>query len=153
VDARRLKQALKLGKRRSDAAPGTEAWRFAKAVFNFPHAGAGIKDQDRNVRVNQELLGGFFLSALEVVRPGGEVHVTVKTGKPYDLWGVVSLAHRVSGGRLVLHSSYRFRPDQFPGYSHRRTIGHREGLSASGNEEILASSPRTYTKRKEKKMT
>lgn len=95
------------------------------------------------MRTNQELLGGFFLSAMEVVALGGEVHVTVKTGKPYDLWGVVGLAHRVTGGALKLLASHRFQPEQFPGYSHRRTLGHREGLSASENEEILASNPRT----------
>ena len=50
-------------------------------AFNFPHAGKGIKDQDHNVSANQQLLGAFFLSALQVVAPTGEVHVTVKTGR------------------------------------------------------------------------
>ncbi|KAJ1799657.1 hypothetical protein LPJ56_006591, partial [Coemansia sp. RSA 2599] len=36
---------------------------FSHVVFNFPHAGAGIKDQTRNVISNQRLLMGFFASA------------------------------------------------------------------------------------------
>ncbi|KAJ2133317.1 hypothetical protein GGF48_000298 [Coemansia sp. RSA 921] len=36
---------------------------FSHIVFNFPHAGAGIKDQERNIKVNQQLLVGFFNSA------------------------------------------------------------------------------------------
>ncbi|KAI8866593.1 hypothetical protein GQ42DRAFT_165406 [Ramicandelaber brevisporus] len=36
---------------------------FDHIVFNFPHAGAGIKDQDRNIRTNQSLLVKFFQSA------------------------------------------------------------------------------------------
>lgn len=37
--------------------------RFSKVVFNFPHAGAGIKDQAHNNLTNQRLLAGFFASA------------------------------------------------------------------------------------------
>ncbi|GAA6064715.1 hypothetical protein JCM10212_000829 [Sporobolomyces blumeae] len=43
---------------------------FDKIVFNFPHVGQGITDQDRNVRTNQTLLLDFYLSASHILRRG-----------------------------------------------------------------------------------
>ncbi|KAJ1723056.1 hypothetical protein LPJ53_002582 [Coemansia erecta] len=54
VDATSLAQAQVLG----------DKPRFSHIVFNFPHAGAGIKDQARNIACNQTLLMGFFQSAI-----------------------------------------------------------------------------------------
>ncbi|KAJ3296848.1 hypothetical protein HDU76_006675 [Blyttiomyces sp. JEL0837] len=47
--------------------------KYSRIIFNFPHAGAGIKDQDRNIRTNQELCSGFFKSALTVLKDDGHV--------------------------------------------------------------------------------
>jgi 25S rRNA (uracil2634-N3)-methyltransferase len=44
--------------------------RFARVVWNFPHAGAGIADQDRNVRTNQALILGFLRAAKAVLSRG-----------------------------------------------------------------------------------
>ncbi|KAJ2606035.1 Meiotic nuclear division protein 1 [Coemansia sp. RSA 1804] len=44
------------------AAPLVGHQKFTHVVFNFPHVGAGIKDQGRNIRVNQEMMAGFFHS-------------------------------------------------------------------------------------------
>jgi hypothetical protein len=99
VDAGALLASLKLAKKYKqggDAGLNFED-RFDRVVFNFPHAGLGIKDQDVNVTKNQELLQKFFLNANEVVRVGGQVHVALKRGKPYDLWNTQGLAHRTSG--------------------------------------------------------
>ncbi|KAJ1662225.1 hypothetical protein IW140_006097 [Coemansia sp. RSA 1813] len=41
--------------------------KFTHIVFNFPHVGAGIKDQVRNIRVNQSMIVGFFRSARELL--------------------------------------------------------------------------------------
>ncbi|KKY20088.1 hypothetical protein UCRPC4_g04220 [Phaeomoniella chlamydospora] len=44
---------------------------FDKIVFNFPHAGGVTKDVNRQVRLNQELLVGFFKSCKGLLsRPG-----------------------------------------------------------------------------------
>ncbi|GAA5914214.1 25S rRNA (uracil2634-N3)-methyltransferase [Sporobolomyces salmoneus] len=43
---------------------------FDKIVFNFPHVGQGITDQDRNIRTNQTLLLDFYLSASQLLRNG-----------------------------------------------------------------------------------
>ncbi|THH33169.1 hypothetical protein EUX98_g1022 [Antrodiella citrinella] len=44
--------------------------RFDKIVWNFPHAGKGITDQDRNILSNQIMLLGFLRSASEYLTHG-----------------------------------------------------------------------------------
>ncbi|KAF8339704.1 uncharacterized protein EI90DRAFT_3037511 [Cantharellus anzutake] len=43
---------------------------FDRISFNFPHAGAGIKDQDRNILANQKLIVGFFQSCAPFLARG-----------------------------------------------------------------------------------
>ncbi|KAL0073910.1 hypothetical protein J3Q64DRAFT_1696282 [Phycomyces blakesleeanus] len=159
---------------------------FSRIVFNFPHAGSGIKDQNRNVRANQELMTAFFASAAPRLTDGkrtryekhvsaktkqeqkdneeedeeeeeeeeekdttleqeplghGEIHVSMKTCKPYNLWAVRNLA---KAGNLGTKTTFKFHPEDYPGYEHRRTIGFKEGVSKGGNAEILSSEPKTF---------
>lgn len=124
--------------------------RFDKIVFNFPHVGAGIKDQDRNILTNQKLIQSFFDNAAELLTSrilyddlnDGEILVTIKSGNPYDLWDIKKLAK--STGKLITKTSYYFNPNLYPGYHHRRTIGFEEGISKSENEEIIDKNCRTY---------
>ncbi|KAG0253539.1 hypothetical protein DFQ27_007350 [Actinomortierella ambigua] len=123
--------------------------RFSKIVFNFPHAGAGIKDQDRNVLSNQKLLQAFFESAASFLtdpelgdKKPGEILVTIKTGNPYDLWNIKRLA--VGTGLLGNKTSFPFHTELYPGYEHRRTIGFKDGVSQAGNAEIVSKKPKTY---------
>ncbi|KAI9299155.1 hypothetical protein K502DRAFT_322398 [Neoconidiobolus thromboides FSU 785] len=116
---------------------------FDKIVFNFPHTGAGIKDQDRNILNNQKLLLGFFKSSKTLVHPyHGELHVTVKSGLPYDLWKVTSLAKE--GQIWKTKQCFPFNPLLYPGYEHRRTLGFKDGLSKGDNEELVDKFPNTY---------
>ena len=64
---------------------------------------------------NQALLAAFFASAVPLLAPGGEVHVALKTGAPYDAWNPVGCAHHATGGSLQLKTSAAFDPDAFPG--------------------------------------
>ncbi|TNY22192.1 hypothetical protein DMC30DRAFT_159723 [Rhodotorula diobovata] len=43
---------------------------FDKIVFNFPHIGQGVTDQNRNVRLNQTLLIDFYRSAAFLLKRG-----------------------------------------------------------------------------------
>ena len=45
----------------------------------------------------------------------GEIHVTLKHGKPYSLWNIVSLAHHATQGVLILKTTCPFHADQYPG--------------------------------------
>ena len=42
-----------------------------------------------------------------------------------------------NGAQYVLWRSFEFVPSDWPGYSHRRTVGFVEGLSTSHNEDLL----------------
>ncbi|WRT70046.1 uncharacterized protein IL334_007040 [Kwoniella shivajii] len=44
--------------------------KWSRIVFNFPHVGAGITDQDRNILTNQHLLLGFFRSVESLLTEG-----------------------------------------------------------------------------------
>ncbi|KAG1681360.1 hypothetical protein FOA52_007408 [Chlamydomonas sp. UWO 241] len=123
------------------------ATKFSKVCFNFPHAGAGIKDQTLNNLTNQRLLAGFFSSvrpllssplqglqytpAGPVVPELGQVIVTLKTGLPYDVWGIAEIA-KAAGYQV--HACSEFRPEWYAGYEHRRTIGWV--ASQEGNLEL-----------------
>lgn len=135
---------------------------FCQLIYS--HIGLGIKDQDRNIIANQKLLNGFFDAAEpllttaakdeipanksesrqveESVVPDGEIHVTLKTCTPYNLWGVKSLVK--AKGVLAVRGTAPFFPDDFPGYEHRRTLGFKEGLSKGANAEIVSSDPKRY---------
>jgi len=114
---------------------------FDRIIFNFPHAGAGIKDQKRNVETNQVLLRGSFTAAAQLLAAGGQFHVTLKRGQPYDSWGAVLIA-RMAGLRVASCST--FVAAAFPGYAHRRTLGdeHAGDAGASPNAEV--ASAKTY---------
>lgn len=47
-----------------------DAGVWDKVAFNFPHVGAGITDQNRNVRANQTLILRFFRSVAPFLRTG-----------------------------------------------------------------------------------
>lgn len=122
--------------------------RFDKIVFNFPHVGLGIKDQDRNIIANQKLISSFikiFAPKLSSISKGdskdGEIIITVKTGTPYDLWNVKKIGKDCN---VVCKTSFQFQPQLYEGYEHRRSLGFKDGLSVAGNSEILRHPPRTF---------
>ncbi|KAF9914096.1 hypothetical protein BX616_008978, partial [Lobosporangium transversale] len=107
--------------------------RFSKIIFNFPHA----------------LIRSFFESAAPFLtdtdqgdKKAGEIHVTLKSGQPYDMWNIKRLA--TGTGLLGVKTSFPFRPEQYSGYEHRRTIGYKEGVSQGGNAEIKNKNPKTF---------
>lgn len=187
--------------------------RWSKVVFNFPHVGAGHKDESRNILSNQLMLLRFLVSVAPLLSQGsapvyttsgrkakkgseesdveeqeqeleetlrshsgfqtpsfaGSVLITVRNSKPYTLWDVPMLAKRIPSvvgaisssappmskgvkgpsreqiDRLLLLGqgkayrvwrSFEFRPENYPLYSHRRTIGWKQGKNTSENEDI-----------------
>ncbi|KAI9027945.1 hypothetical protein DFJ74DRAFT_604072 [Hyaloraphidium curvatum] len=128
--------------------------RFSRIVFQFPHVGAGEKDEARNVRLNQTLLLGFFRSASALLaamakvrrlRPSvATIDVTLKEEKPYSLWEIKKLAKEAG---LVTVQSFEFPLAIYSelGYAHRRTLGFEEGLSPANNEELAKAALRTYS--------
>jgi 25S rRNA (uracil2634-N3)-methyltransferase len=118
--------------------------RFSKIVFNFPHVGRSIKDQDRNILANQQLLSAFFHASIDKLTSlargdefEGQILVTLKSGDPYDKWNIKSLAAKCG---LKCIRSFEFSPDDYPGYYHCRTSGSK----IHDNSEISNKMPRTF---------
>ena len=87
---------------------------------------------------NQALLRGFFRSAMPMLRPGGEINITLKKGKPYDLWNLKGLGAKLTLGSMKYETALHFDVDAYPGYTHRRTIGFKEGVSATDRACLYA---------------
>ncbi|KAL0569984.1 hypothetical protein V5O48_011977 [Marasmius crinis-equi] len=60
---------------------GKELRKWDKVVWNFPHAGKGITDQDRNILSNQLLILSFLRSAAKVLKDGPVPDLATSAGK------------------------------------------------------------------------
>lgn len=110
---------------------------FSACVFNFPHLGNSINNQDRNILQHQKLLLGFFESAKKMINPeDGRILLTVFEGEPYNSWNIKKLAK--SQGLETLRSG-KFEWEAYPGYSHRLTA--KEGNTSKPQKQRAA---RTY---------
>ncbi|SCV05401.1 LANO_0H06678g1_1 [Lachancea nothofagi CBS 11611] len=66
IDATNLLKSFKLSKKTTWPKVVGAEWAIKKVeniMFNFPHTGKGIKDQDKNIRDHQELVAGFLASS------------------------------------------------------------------------------------------
>ena len=96
--------------------------------------GLGIKHQSRNILANQTLIQQFLQSSLAFLSSSSsEIHITLKTGVPYDDWQVKRIAKALD---YVTRETIRFYPEMYPGYEHRRTIGFKDNVSVGGNKEL-----------------
>lgn len=93
---------------------------FDLIFFTFPHTGVPNSDRS-NVSSNQALLRGFLNAASKLLRPEGEIQVTLKNGQHYDQWKLPQLLDETAG--IQLQSTHNFEPKLFPGYKHRLTNG------------------------------
>ncbi|PVU91737.1 hypothetical protein BB561_004240 [Smittium simulii] len=160
--------------------------KFTRIVFNFPHLGHNVADQERSIKSHQDLLlnsepevenndddidnipgfdkiknlsGNNFDLADDLVlvsnsafkasestnvnlNVDGELHVTLKSGEPYNSWNIRSICKKSQ--KLMLKTTVPFIPANYPGYEHRRTKGFIEGTSKNENLEIIANKPKTF---------
>ncbi|CAN6196356.1 unnamed protein product [Urochloa humidicola] len=95
--------------------------RFDRIIFNFPHAGfKGPETQLHVIYSHRELVAVFFSNARHLLRQCGEIHVSHKTGHPYNRWDLELLASESS---LILTEKVRFHKEDYPGYSQKRGDG------------------------------
>ncbi|OCH88746.1 hypothetical protein OBBRIDRAFT_64695 [Obba rivulosa] len=66
--------------------PALKGRKWDKIMWNFPHAGKGITDQDRNILSNQVLILGFLRSAANVLATGPmpSIHTSRKRKRDPD---------------------------------------------------------------------
>ena len=104
-------------------------------VFNFPHTGG-----KGNIKENRKLLHKFFLSAVALLKAGGEVHVTLCKGQGgtevdctsrgySNSWKVVEMAAEAG---LILTKVELFRPESFHGYCPTGYRGQSKGFLLEG---------------------
>lgn len=132
---------------------------FDVIIFNFPHTGAGIKDQDRNVVQHQKLMLSFFQSCLGGVAPqahqglsekiqnsnrvavrprpstavlseNGTVVVSLFEGAPYSFWDIRRLAREAG---FSSRRTATFDWTLFPNYYHRLTGGRGDTTKQAGS--------------------
>ncbi|GBG25069.1 25S rRNA uridine-N3-methyltransferase [Hondaea fermentalgiana] len=115
---------------------------FDRILFNFPHLGCGITDTEKNNQVHREFLAEFFVSAHTVLSAQGQVHVTIKSGEPYDSWRIAQVA--VNTGLFKVHSQLAFDPAVYDGYEHRRTLGANASGDVEANTDITKMPARTF---------
>jgi 25S rRNA (uracil2634-N3)-methyltransferase len=77
-------------------------------------------------------LRAFFRNAGGLLRADGEIHVSHKTGHPYDRWEIEQLASESS---LVMFKKEPFWQFEYPGYNQKRGAGARcdENFPISGS--------------------
>ncbi|KAK5780836.1 25S rRNA (uracil2634-N3)-methyltransferase PWA37_003494 [Arxiozyma heterogenica] len=71
IDGTNLIKTFKLSKHTPWKKIMGKQWHFKylqNIMFNFPHTGKGIKDQDRNIADHQELVFGYFDSAKQLFK-------------------------------------------------------------------------------------
>lgn len=119
-------------------------------VFNFPHNGKGIKDQERNIREHQELIFAFFQNSLQLFNlintkvqndtlrytQGYDLNENAPQAKKLTAEGYGNIILSLFDGEpydswqikllakkngLTLSRSSKFQWANFPGYHHRRT--------------------------------
>ncbi|CCC68711.1 hypothetical protein NCAS_0B06270 [Naumovozyma castellii] len=71
IDATKLIKSFKISKKTPWSKVVGINWRskpLQNIMFNFPHTGKGIKDQDRNIKDHQELVFGYFDSCKQLFK-------------------------------------------------------------------------------------
>ena len=128
-------------------AAGGEEILFDYIIFNFPHTGCGVKDTVKNNAIHHAFLCNVAEQSKALLRPhpeseggeegirGGELHITLKRGSPYDDWRVAQAGR---AGGLSFKTAVEFFPHLYAGYEHRRVrrsewaLGH---LPCSGRRD------------------
>ncbi|KAH3901260.1 related to UPF0617 protein YIL096C [Saccharomycodes ludwigii] len=151
IDVTQLIKSFKLSKRTTwnKIVPSFDDKKIDYIMFNFPHNGKGIKDQERNIYEHQILMSRFFQNCLEFYKlvntkkqstclagyltssltgPStsnhntdiiGKVIVSLFCGEPYDSWQIKLLGKQ--NGDWKVERSNKFQWDHYPGYKHKRT--------------------------------
>lgn len=151
IDATNLIKTFKISKKNPWSKILGPTWKYKpleNIMFNFPHTGKGIKDQDRNIKDHQELVFNFFHNCIDLFtlvnkpyleaknnhtqgydtlsdtnnkltfKGYGKIIMSLFTGEPYDSWQVKRLAKSIN---FQVDRSSNFQWENFPGYHHKRT--------------------------------
>ncbi|VAI33501.1 unnamed protein product [Triticum turgidum subsp. durum] len=100
-------------------------WPCSSFVYFFPIICLTLRINDIFLcccSAHRLLVQRFFRNASKMLRPLGEIHVSHKTGQPYDRWEIEGLALEFS---LLKFEMVAFRKEDYPGYNQKRGDGDR----------------------------
>ncbi|KAL3233398.1 hypothetical protein RNJ44_03438 [Nakaseomyces bracarensis] len=153
IDATKLIKSFKISKHTPWSKIMGPAWRYKylqNIMFNFPHTGKGIKDQDRNIMEHQELVFGYFDSAKQLFQlvNSGKKNTEIGHSQGYSLgndkdqkgniteegYGKIilslfngepydswSVKILAKNNGLQIERSNKFQWENFKSYNHKRT--------------------------------
>ncbi|WJX64782.1 25S rRNA (uracil(2634)-N(3))-methyltransferase [Trifolium repens] len=118
---------------------------FDRIVYNFPHAGFGLAENNSNqIWLHKEVVLGFLKSAKKMLTIDGEIHITHKNNKPFSKWEIVKLADNVG---LVFVEKVPFNISDYPGYVNKRGSGENcDGTFPIGDSSTFKFSKPKYMK-------
>jgi 25S rRNA (uracil2634-N3)-methyltransferase len=94
--------------------------KFDLIMFTFPHTGVP-NSSPNNVSSNQHLLRSFLATAAKILKPSGEIQITLKSDVHYQQWQLPLLLEKESN--VVFKRTHVMKKSLFPGYVHRATLG------------------------------
>jgi hypothetical protein len=94
--------------------------KFDLIMFTFPHTGVPTSSPN-NVSSNQHLLRSFLATATKILKPSGEIQITLKSDEHYKQWQLPLLIEKESN--VVFKRTHVMKKSLFPGYVHRATLG------------------------------
>lgn len=118
---------------------------FDRVVYNFPHAGFDMAENNWNqIRLHQEVVWGFLKSAKKILTKDGEVHITHKNNNPFSKWQIVKLGEKIG---LVFVEKVPFKISDYPGYVNKRGSGDNcDGTFIVGDSSTFKFSKPKYVK-------
>lgn len=184
IDATNLIKSLKLTKKTPWPKVVGQEWRMKRLnniMFNFPHTGRGIKDQDRNIREHQELVFGFFDSCkqlFELINNGVDKILSQNSSQGYSFEGKNSInshPETVNAGKVILslfagepydswqikilakkngwtlERSNKFQWELYPEYHHKRTNSEQDTTKPALERDARIYVFETFNKKKHSK--
>ena len=142
--------------------------KFDVIIFMFPHTDTGVSifapgqsgPNPASIESNKTLIREFLKSAQHILAQDGEIHITLKTSVPYNLWTFPDFAEY----EIEPKSKHSFNAQLFPDYVHQSTKGHmkvkngmaktfvfskkrkhRYEIGEAGDDEFSASTPFTLS--------
>jgi hypothetical protein len=94
--------------------------KFDLIMFTFPHTGVPTSSPN-NVSSNQHLLRSFLATAAKILKPTGEIQITLKSDDHYKKWQLPFLIEKESN--VKFNRTHVMKKSLFPEYVHRPTLG------------------------------
>lgn len=108
---------------------GLAGRKYHRVIWNFPCVHSPVDAEDHNQRGkdgqneemedNKIMLQEFFNHVVDLLVPGGEVHLVHKTKPPYNQWNIED---QVSDSGMQLAGAIVFDRAMYPGYVNRKAL-------------------------------